>query len=98
MAQLEGTVSLDVEVGTDGNVISVRASGAHKLLQKASEENVRQWVFERSPDKEGAILRGEVVYTYKLEGKAEYYDSAPTVTLDLPSRVLIVARPAEVQP
>src|SRR5512147_2553624 len=44
-ARLQGSVQVEVEVGTDGRVTSAAGSGAHKLLVQAAEQNVRQWIF-----------------------------------------------------
>ena len=50
MAQLQGSVTVAVEVNTRGGVTSAKASGPSKLLERASEENVKQWSFSPASD------------------------------------------------
>ena len=99
MARLQGSVTIEVEVGTDGTVTSTKASAASKLLARASEENVRLWTF-CAPAATGSLASSHttITYTYKLEGNEEYYDPPPKVVLDLPSRVEITSHPPEAQP
>jgi TonB family protein len=96
IARLEGTVSVEVEIGTDGTVISAKASGAHKLLERAAEENLRQWTFE--PTARGSVSKHTIIFTYRLDGKEEDSESPPVVILDLPCRIEIIAHPPEPQP
>jgi TonB family protein len=99
MAQLEGTVTVVIEIGSDGRVISAKASGPSKLLERASEENARHWTFSGPPTRLGSGSRQtKITYVYKLEGKPQYYDPPPTVVLDLPERVEITSQPPEPQP
>jgi TonB family protein len=92
-ATLQGTVTVEVDVDSDGNVASKRSSGANELLQRASEANVAQWKFCPASGATGA-RKHSIIYIYKLEGPKEYpVDSAPIVSIDLPNRVEIVARP-----
>jgi len=98
MAHLQGVVSMQLEIGQDGKVESVKASGADALLRKQSEDNVRLWTF--GPFCEGTAfpVRLEVKYTYKLEGDPEYYMSQPKVLITLPNQVELVARPPKPVP
>jgi len=96
MARLEGIVNVQVEIRADGKVISATGSGANDLLNRASEENVREWLFGR--DFHEGISKQTITYIYKLQGKEEYYDSSPVVVLDLPCRVEITGHPPQPQP
>jgi len=98
VARLQGTVSVEIEIGPDGKVISAKASGGHKLLQDAAEENIRQWTFEPSAPSENAPTTLRIAYVYRLEGKEEVYYSPPVVIFDLPERVEIVGHPPKAQP
>ena len=80
-ARLEGTVRL--EVTTDGvNITKVAASGAHKLLLDAAEENIRTWRFYRHRPQTFIAT-----FAYKLDKQEVHGFVNPTVILDLPSRV-----------
>jgi hypothetical protein len=93
-ARLEGTVRL--EVTTDGvSITKVAASGAHKLLMDAAEENIRTWLFYRHPPQTFIIL-----FVYKLDKQEVVGFVNPTVLLDLPSRIEIrtkMSRPETAQ-
>lgn len=91
LAQLTGTVSVDIDVAADGKVRSAVGSGGHNLLNRAAEENAREWTFCSSA--EGFKLR--VTYVYRFEGRREDEQSQPKVSFDLPDRVEIVAHPPE---
>lgn len=93
-AQLQGTVQVDVEVGPEGKVLSAVATGAHNLLERAAEENIRDWLFASGD----SISRLKMTFIYKLEGQREHEPSPPKVIFDLPDKVTIVARPPEPEP
>ena len=91
-ARLQGTVRVDVELGRDGKVVSAKGSGAHPLLNRAAEDNVRLWTFS-SPLQESSA-KFTITYVWRLEGKEqERYDSSAVVTMDFPDRVEVVAHP-----
>ena len=97
-AQLQGTVSVQVEIGADGKVLSAKGSGAHTLLVRAAEENARQWTYDAIGTEGNSARKQTVVYVYKLAGKEKYYERCPVVIIDLPSRVEITGHPPEAQP
>jgi TonB family protein len=97
-AQLQGTVNVDIEVGADGRVMSARATGTHKLLDQAAEENVRNWLFAPTNVVGASATKLTVQYVYKLEGKKQHELSTPEITLDLPNSITIVAPPPEPEP
>lgn len=99
MARLQGPVTIEIEIGEDGKVVSAKASGVHRLLERASEENIRQWTFRPATLTGSPISRQlRITYTYKLVGKEQYDDPPPYVVFDLPHRVEITSRPPEPQP
>jgi TonB family protein len=89
LARITGTVLVNVEMAADGTVRSANASGGHNLLNRASEENIRKWIF--CPGAKDLTL--EMTYVYRLEGEAEDNQSEPKVSYALP-RVEIVSHPA----
>jgi len=93
LATLQGSVSMELEIGRDGKVESAKASGAHPLLMEESEKNIRLWTFGPFPEGTAFPLKLAVRYAYKLDGEPEYYMSQPNVVITLPDRVQIVARP-----
>ena len=91
-ARITGTVNLDVDVAADGSVSSAVGSGAHNLLDRAAEENVRQWTFCSARES----FKLKISYIYRLEGRQEYQLSPAKIFIHLP-RVEIVAHPPETQ-
>jgi TonB family protein len=94
IANLQGTVSVQVEIAPDGRIISAKAEGGHPLLQRAAEDNVRTWVFEAKTERSIQTIR----YRYVLEGKQTYEEPHAKVVFDLPSEVEIRSNPYEPQP
>jgi TonB family protein len=99
MARLQGSVSVEVEIGADGKVLSVKSTGSHNLLASASASNAWQWTFRPAPPggKSGSTYL-TITYVYKLEGKEVNYLPTPSVTLDLPHKVEITTHPPQMQP
>ncbi len=98
MANLQGTVKVEIDIAKDGRVLSARGKGAHELLIRAAEENVRHWDFETCSTEHRAFSKQTISYVYKLSGERQYYDSMPLVVLDLPFHIEITAHPPEPQP
>lgn len=70
MASIQGPVTVEIEIGEDGKVVSAKASGVHRLLERASEENIRQWTFRPSTLTGRPISkRLRITYIYKLAGQ-----------------------------
>jgi TonB family protein len=98
VAQLEGSPSVELEIGKDGKVLSAKGSGAHPLLVQDAEKCLRQWVFAPIPEGLKLPVKHKVTFRYKLQGKPQYYDPVPRVVLHLPDLVEITSRPYEIQP
>jgi TonB family protein len=96
IAQFQGTVTVNIQIGIDGTVVSAASSGPDELLRRASEENAKHWTF--CPAQDATPRKHTITYVYKLEGPKEYYDSPPIVTIDLPDRVEIIGNPPEPMP
>jgi len=94
IAQLQGPISVDVRIAPDGKIVSAKASGAHQLLLRETEDNVRKWIFEPSATESHQIIH----YRYILTGKQMYADPVPAVSFDLPNEVEIRSNPFEPQP
>ncbi len=88
LARITGAVDVDIEVDKDGSVRSAIGSGAHNLLNRAAEENVKKWTFCSSNEN----FKVKIIYAYRFEGQAEYQESPPKVVFHLP-RVEIVPHP-----
>lgn len=99
MARLQGSVSVQIEIASDGRVVSAQASGTDRLLERAAEDNIRHWTFSpASPPGSSTSSRATVTYIYRLDGQEVYYDPPPRVVLDLPNRVEITSQPPMPQP
>lgn len=96
LTRLQGTVIVDLRIGPDGRVLSASSTGNNEILCRASEDNIREWIFSPSVSRrEPSAMR--FTYDYKLAGDEEKYGSAPTILFDLPDRVEIVAHPLQPQ-
>lgn len=83
-ASLQGTVTVDIQLSTDGKVVSAKASGAHPMLQRAAEENIRQWTFSDVTDDKHALT---FTYIYRIVApKTGLYNTRLPVKFDLPHR------------
>lgn len=95
MAQLEGSVTVEIEINADGKVTSAKAAGAHPILQRAAEANIRLWTFASRTESTDSTQRHTVVYVYRLT--QEHMQCAQAV-LHLPDRVEISHEKPEVMP
>ncbi|HLX84047.1 MAG TPA: energy transducer TonB [Terriglobales bacterium] len=96
-AGIQGTVTVEIELDTDGNVVSAKASGAHEMLQRAAEENIRLWTFsEVTPDQHTLTF----TYVYRIVSPEQgRYSTRLPVKFDLPHRrIEISVYPAEINP
>jgi TonB family protein len=95
VARIIGRVNLDIEIGHDGNVLSVKASSGHPLLVRAAEQSVIQWSFDIPSSVKHFPIRQTMVIDYKIEGEQTLAEACPTVILRPPDRVEIVTQPLE---
>jgi len=86
---LEGTVRVDVEIGMTGKVIKANGIGEQEILNRAAEENVRQWTF--CPISKPTKIT--ITYVYRLTGEASHQGGTKRIILDLPDRVEIIGQP-----
>jgi Gram-negative bacterial TonB protein C-terminal len=87
-AQLQGDVKVVVELDVDGNVISTAASGAHPMLRRAAEQNVRLWTFSNVTTNEHTLT---ITYSYRIlePTKEEQWGTRLPDKFELPDRVEI---------
>ena len=94
MARLQGSVSIEIEIGADGKVASAKAAGGDPILQRAAEKNLRLWRFDSPRDAKNLPLRHSIVYVYKL---VDAYMKCPDIVFHLPDRVEISEEPAKLE-
>ncbi len=87
-ARLQGDVTVKVELGADGNVMSAVASGGSPLLQRAAEENARLWIFSDVTRNEQTLT---ITYAYRIlePTNDKQWGTRLPVKFDLPNRVEI---------
>ncbi|GEM_PF-6823209 len=91
---VQGTVTVGVQIGTDGKVMWANGSGASPTLVRAAEANAREWVFGPFPTKFKFPVYHEITYMFKLEGHPTEAAPGPCdVSTDLPDRIEISATP-----
>ena len=86
-AQIQGDVSVEIDVDESGLVKDLRTTSGHRILQDAVKSAVQSWRFDSG--KPGTV---RMLFTFRLElPKVEYF--APTkMVLDLPGRVTVSTR------
>jgi hypothetical protein len=91
---IQGTVQIGVQIGIDGRVLWAHGSGANPYLVEAAEKNARQWIWGPFPAKFEFPYYHEMLYVYRLEGKAlAVAPGPPTVKTYLPDRIEIISTP-----
>jgi|SRR5579859_227457 len=90
---IQGEVTVDLSIGTDGKVISGKGHGAHALLVQAAEANSRLMIFGPMPQSAEFPIQRSITYVYKLEGKPVTVASRPIVRTFLPNRLEVIATP-----
>ena len=97
-ARLQGTVTVQLAVSSDGDVIAAEPNStdallkAHPILQCKTAELLRRWKFTCSNCSEDGSYTYDVTFIYKLDGKESAYDET-RVAVDWPDRVTITANP-----
>ncbi len=90
--RLMGSVSLRIEIGADGRVLSARGSGRSPILVEAAERNVRLWQFNIPKAGSLPVVR-TIAYDFRLVGKPSLV-GLTTVEFIPPSLVRVVDQPA----
>jgi len=87
--RLQGTVTVVIDLGPDGKTISASGSGADAILDRASEEMVRDWVF--SPPTADSEKKTTFTFVYEMQST----NSGPPsgVIFDFPGRVKLIGYP-----
>lgn len=91
---IQGTVTVGVQIGTNGKVMWAHGSGADPILVKAADANARDWIFGPFPAKFKFPFYHEITYVFRLRGHPT--GNAPEgcdVTTNLPDRIEISATP-----
>jgi TonB family protein len=84
-AQVQGTITLVVEVSPEGNVVSARANSGDANLKSVAEENIRRWKFAHGTERKFSIK-----YEFSLEEPRTPYRSETRNYFELPTRVRVV--------
>jgi len=79
MARLEGEISVNVAIASDGRVDAAVATSGHPLLMREAQENMREWRF--TP---GEKRKLQVTYHFKLKKPETAYRPPTTVAFDFP--------------
>ena len=87
-ANIQGDVTVKVDIDAGGNVISAVASGGHPMLQRAAEQNVRLWTFSDVTPDEHTLT---ITYSYRIlePTKEKQWGTPLPVKFDVPNRVEI---------
>ena len=97
-ARLQGTVTVQLTVSADRDVIAAEPSStdallrAHPILQTKTAELTRRWKFTCANCSKNGRYTYDVTFIYKLDGKEGAYDDT-RIAVDWPDRVTITANP-----
>lgn len=97
MAQLQGSVWLELKIDQSDRILSAQGSGAHRLLVEEAEKNIRQWTFAPIAGAVRFPITHRIEFRYQLKGKPRYDEPIPKVIFHLPDRVEITSPPFEMQ-
>lgn len=98
LARLQGTVVVRLTIAPDGSVSEATTETkdplliAHPILQSEIKQVVQTWTFECLSCTPGSKFKHTISFSYRLEGAASDH-SDMKVSLDLPDKVTVVARP-----
>jgi TonB family C-terminal domain len=71
-ANIEGKVTVDVELDMEGKVVSAKAASGHQMLRQAAEDAAKRSRF-KPPTFDGTPIRakGVIVYNFNLKAGTE---------------------------
>ena len=98
LARLQGTVVVKLMIAADGSVIEATTETkdplliAHPVLQFEIKQLIHTWTFECLTCAPGTAFTHSISFSYRLEG-SESDGAYAKVSLDLPDKVTVVARP-----
>jgi TonB family protein len=87
-ARVQGTVSVELQLGPDGKVISAKGSGADEILNGAAEYFIKEWVF--APVAGDSARTTTFTFVFVLKNVNDNSLPHPGVVFDLPDRVEII--------
>ena len=99
LARLQGSIVAKLKITSAGRVADVAVDTkdpvlvAHPILQSEIRHLVKTWTFECQTCAPGADFTHSITFNYRLEG-TESENAATRVSLDLPDKVTVVARPS----
>jgi TonB family protein len=99
-SNVEGTVDVIIQVGSDGRVLSVmdgaNSSGVNQDLIAAAKENARQWTWGPFPQRFQFPWYHNIRYVFRLQGKLTHFPvRPPIVRTRLPDEIEVIAIPCE---
>lgn len=94
-AQIQGTVDVEIEIDSQGKVLSASSISGHPALKQAAEKNIRTWKFDASSAESSRLT---VRYEFRLELPRTYYRPESRNLFDLPIRVTVISNFPEPQP
>jgi hypothetical protein len=97
-ALLQGEITVEIEIGKDGRVLSAKASGGNEILLRATEKNISAWTFGLTSETKSFPVKHTIIYVYKLVGERTRDTGCTSVVFHLPDRIEISARPPTITP
>jgi len=92
--KVQGTVEVDVFIGTDGRVIAAVGKGTQSTLVHAAEQNARLWVFGPFSTASQFPINHKIAYRYELCADCKFTISdSPIIKTNLPNSLDIISQP-----
>lgn len=92
-AQVQGKVSVRVEVSRDGRVTLAEAVDGNPMLKAAALPNARTWTFGAGQGVDVSTLKTTIVFEYRLEGEPSWERCAARIIFDSFNKVEIIGHP-----
>ncbi len=91
---VQGSVEVNVFIGTDGKVIAAVGKGTQPTLVHAAEQNARSWIFGPFNTVTQFPINHKIMYRYELCDHCKFMISdSPIIRTYLPDSLDIISQP-----
>jgi TonB family protein len=95
VAQIQGSVDIEIIISSDGGVSSANPVSGHPVLVQAAAKNVKSWKFDPNPAGDRSLT---VKYEFRLELPKTNYKPESRNIFELPTSVTVISTFPQPQP